>query len=220
MKRISSFINGAPYRSDNGVIDKIYPATGEVIAQIERATPDMLDEAVRHAKQAQKQWAALTGQDRSRILHKVAAALHEANDELSRLEVQDVGKLYSEAVTGDVPSGADAFEFFANFAATMTGTSHQWADAIGYTKRVPLGVCAGIGAWNYPAQIACWKSAPALATGNAFILKPSEETPLVSLRIAEIAHEQGLRKDCFRFCKAIMKSGARFVSILTLPKSR
>lgn len=198
MKLISSFINGAPYRSDNGVIDKIYPATGEVIAQIERATPDMLDEAVRHAKQAQKQWAALTGQDRSRILHKVAAALHEANDELSRLEVQDVGKLYSEAVTGDVPSGADAFEFFANFAATMTGTSHQWADAIGYTKRVPLGVCAGIGAWNYPAQIACWKSAPALATGNAFILKPSEETPLVSLRIAEIAYEQGLPKGLFQ----------------------
>ena len=198
MRLISSFINGAPYPSDNGTIEKIYPATGEVIAQVERASPQMLDEAVRHARQAQKEWAALTGQDRSRILHKVAAALHEANEELSRLEVQDVGKLYSEAVTGDVPSGADAFEFFANFAATMTGTSHQWADAIGYTKRVPLGVCAGIGAWNYPAQIACWKAAPALATGNAFILKPSEETPLVSLRIAEIAHEQGLPKGLFQ----------------------
>ena len=174
MQIISSFINGAAYPSDAGTIDKIYPATGEVIAKVEKATSAMLDEAVRHASEAQKQWAARSGQDRSQILYAIAMALKDANEELSRLEVQDVGKLYSEAVTGDVPSGADAFEFFAHMAATMTGTSHKWEDAIGYTRRVPLGVCAGIGAWNYPAQIACWKAAPALATGNAFILKPSE----------------------------------------------
>ena len=198
MKRIHSYVNGKAYPCDNGLIDKIYPATGEVIAQVERADMALLDEAVHHAKAAQVKWAALSGQERSRILHKIAAALHDANEELSRLEVQDVGKLYSEAVTGDVPSGADAFEYFANLAATMTGTSHQWADAIGYTRRVPLGVCAGIGAWNYPAQIACWKSAPALATGNAFILKPSEQTPLVSQRIVEIATEQGLPDGLFQ----------------------
>ena len=208
MQLIHSFINGSAYPSDNGTIDKIYPATGEVIAKIERATPHMLDEAVRHAKQAQKQWAALTGQERSRVLHKIANALHEANEELSRLEVQDVGKLYSEAVTGDVPSGADAFEYFANLAATLTGTSHQWADALGYTKRVPLGICAGIGAWNYPAQIACWKAAPALATGNAFILKPSEETPLVAMRIAQIAKEQGLPDGLFQILQGDHEIGA------------
>ena len=208
MQIISSFINGQPYPSDNGIIEKRYPATGEVIAQVERATPAMLDEAILHAKQAQKEWAALTGQERSRILHNVARALREANEELSRLEVQDVGKLYSEAVSGDVPSGADAFEYFANLAATMTGTSHQWSDAIGYTRRVPLGVCAGIGAWNYPAQIACWKAAPALATGNAFILKPSEETPIVSLRIAEIAKEQGLPNGLFQILNGDHEIGA------------
>ena len=208
MQLIHSFINGSAYPSDNGTIDKIYPATGEVIAKIERATPHMLDEAVRHAKQAQKQWAALTGQERSRVLHKIANTLHEANEELSRLEVQDVGKLYSEAVTGDVPSGADAFEYFANLAATLTGTSHQWADALGYTKRVPLGICAGIGAWNYPAQIACWKAAPALATGNAFILKPSEETPLVAMRIAQIAKEQGLPDGLFQILQGDHEIGA------------
>ncbi len=208
MHIISSFINGAPYPSSHGTIDKIYPATGEVIAKVERASPAMLDEAVAHAKAAQKKWAALTGQDRARVLHKIGLALQEANEELSRLEVQDVGKLYSEAVTGDVPSGADAFEYFAHLAATMTGTSHQWADAIGYTKRVPLGVCAGIGAWNYPAQIACWKAAPALATGNAFILKPSEETPLVALRIAQIASEQGLPDGLFQVLQGDHEIGA------------
>ena len=192
MQRIQSLINGQAVTSDNGVIDKVYPATGEVIAQIEKADHAMLDDAVQKAAIAQAKWATKSGQERSRILHKIAAALIDANEELSRLEVRDVGKLYSEAVSGDVPSGAEAFEYFANLAATMTGTSHQWDGAIGYTKRVPLGVCAGIGAWNYPAQIACWKSAPALATGNAFILKPSEETPLVSQRIVEIMHEAGL----------------------------
>ena len=192
MQRIQSLINGQAVTSDIGVIDKVYPATGEVIAQIEKADNAMLDDAVQKAAIAQAKWAKTSGQERSRILHKIAAALIDANEELSRLEVRDVGKLYSEAVSGDVPSGAEAFEYFANLAATMTGTSHQWDGAIGYTKRVPLGVCAGIGAWNYPAQIACWKSAPALATGNAFILKPSEETPLVSQRIVEIMHEAGL----------------------------
>ena len=208
MQIIRSFINGKFVSSDNGVIEKRYPATGEVIAHVERATSQMLDEAVCAATEAQKKWAALTGQDRSRILHKIAIALHEANEELSRLEVQDVGKLYSEAVSGDVPSGAEAFEYFANLCATMTGTSHKWSDAIGYTRRVPLGVCAGIGAWNYPAQIACWKAAPALATGNAFILKPSEETPLVAQRIAEIAKEQGLPDGLFQIMQGDYEIGA------------
>lgn len=208
MERLRSFINGAYVSCDNGLIEKRYPATGEVIALIERADEALLDQAVQSATQAQKQWAALTGQDRSRILHNIARALQAANEELSRLEVRDVGKLYSEAVSGDVPSGADAFEYFANLCATLTGTSHQWADAIGYTRRVPLGVCAGIGAWNYPAQIACWKAAPALATGNAFILKPSEETPLVALRIAEIAKEQGLPDGLFQIIQGDHEIGA------------
>ena len=192
MQLIHSLINGKPVASKAGLIDKIYPATGEVIAQIEKADLALLDKAVKGAASAQAEWAKWPALERSRLLHKIANALKDANEELSRLEVQDVGKLYSEAVTGDVPSGADAYEFFANLAATMTGTSHKWEGAIGYTARVPLGVCAGIGAWNYPAQIACWKSAPALATGNAFILKPSEETPLVANRIAEIMYECGL----------------------------
>ena len=210
MQIIRSIINGTqtPSQNDKPPIIKYYPATGEAIAKVERADQAMLDEAVRHAKEAQKKWAALGNGERSHILYAIAQGLQDANDELSRLEVQDVGKLYSEAVSADVPSGAEAFSFFASLCATMTGTSHSWPDAIGYTKRVPLGVCAGVGAWNYPTQIACWKSAPALATGNAFILKPSEETPLVAQRIVEIAHEAGLPKGLLQILQGDHEIGA------------
>ncbi|MEC7209012.1 MAG: aldehyde dehydrogenase family protein, partial [Pseudomonadota bacterium] len=88
--------------------------------------------------------------------------------------------------------------FFASLCATYHGTSHRWPDAIGYTQRVPLGVCAGIGAWNYPVQVACWKAAPALAAGNAFILKPSEETPLTANALAEIFQNAGLPDGLFQ----------------------
>ncbi|MGC6530974.1 MAG: betaine-aldehyde dehydrogenase [Candidatus Puniceispirillaceae bacterium] len=210
MQIIRSIINGTQTPSQNGKppIIKYYPATGEAIAEVERADHAMLDEAVRHAKEAQKKWAALGNVERSHILYAIAQGLQDANDELSRLEVQDVGKLYSEAVSADVPSGAEAFSFFASLCATMTGTSHSWPDAIGYTKRVPLGVCAGVGAWNYPTQIACWKSAPALATGNAFILKPSEETPLTANRIAEIMKEAGLPDGLFQVLQGDHEIGA------------
>ena len=178
IKTIRSIINGKEAPSKLPPFDKIYPATGKVIASVEPASPDMLDEAVQHAAEAQTKWAAMAGHERSRILNNIAQILHDHNEALSAIEVQDVGKAYAEAVSADVPSGAEAFAFFASLAATYHGTSHKWPEAIGYTMRVPLGVCAGIGAWNYPVQVACWKAAPALAAGNAFILKPSEERRL------------------------------------------
>ena len=193
-----SLIGGQPVASPLPKIDKYYAATGEVIAQIEPATPDMLDKAVEIATQAQKEWGALEGTARAKIMHKAAQLLRDANDELSRIEVKDVGKLYSEAVSADVPSGADAMDYFAALAQTFSGDMHRYSDAIAYCERVPLGVCAGIGAWNYPAQIACWKAAPALAAGNAFILKPSEMTPLVGHRIAELLAEASLPDGLFQ----------------------
>ena len=198
VKIIRSIIHGREVASSLPVFDKIYPATGEVIAKIEPASPPMLDEAVEYAREAQKKWAALAGHERGRILQNIAQTLRDHNEALSALEVRDVGKLYSEAVSADVPSGAEAFEFFAALAATYHGTSHKWSDAIGYTMRVPLGVCAGIGAWNYPVQVACWKAAPALAAGNAFILKPSEETPLTANMLADLFKIAGLPDGLFQ----------------------
>ena len=198
MQLCQSIIGGHAVPSSLDPIDKFYPATGEIIAQIEPATEAMLDQAVAIASEAQREWALRDNRERGRILHRAATLLRDANDELSRLEVQDVGKLFSEAVSGDVPSGADAMEYFGSAVQTMTGDMHRYGDAIAYTERVPLGVCAGIGAWNYPAQIACWKAAPALAAGNAFILKPSEMTPLVGHLIADLLREAGLPDGLFQ----------------------
>ena len=192
MQTIQSIIAGKPVTSPLQPFDKIYPATGKVIAQIEPATPEMLDMAVEYAHQAQQEWAARPAFERARILNNIARLMAQKNEILAEAEVQDVGKLYSEAVSADVPSGAEAFEYFASLCASYHGTSHKWGDQIAYTMRVPLGVCAGIGAWNYPVQVACWKAAPALAAGNAFILKPSEETPLTANLLAEIFAEAGL----------------------------
>ena len=109
------------------------------------------------------------------------------NAELARLETLDTGKPIQETSVVDVVSGADCLEYFAGLAAGLAGEHIDLGpSAFGYTRREPLGVVAGIGAWNYPIQIACWKAAPALACGNAMIFKPAELTPLTALKLAEI----------------------------------
>ena len=202
-----SLIGGQSVGSSQPHIDKFYPATGEVIARIEPADEAMLDQAVAIAAEAQKEWAARSGADRSAVLNRAAQLLRDRNDELSRLEVRDVGKCYGEAVSADVPSGADAMAYFAALAATETGDMHRYPDAIAYSERVPVGICAGIGAWNYPVQIACWKAAPALAAGNAFILKPSEMTPLTSHMVADTLKEAGLPDGLFQILHGDYKIG-------------
>ncbi len=198
MQLCQSIIGGAPRQSGQAPIDKFYAATGEVIAKVEPATPEMLDEAVAIAAEAQKDWARREAAERAAILHRAADLMRAHNEELSRLEVQDVGKSLAEARTADVPSGPDALSYFAALTQTETGSMQRFGDAIVYSERTPLGICAGIGAWNYPVQIACWKSAPALAAGNAFILKPSEMTPLTANRIAELYAEAGLPDGLFQ----------------------
>lgn len=198
MEVCRSLVGGQPVAGSLPSIDKKYPATGEVIARIEPADQTILDQAVDAAAVAQRDWSARSGSERAAILQKAADGLRSRNDALSRLEVRDVGKCFAEAVSADVPSGADAMAFFASMALTDAGDMHRYADAIAYSERVPLGVCAGIGAWNYPVQIACWKAAPALAAGNAFILKPSELTPLTAHLVAEILTDAGLPEGLFQ----------------------
>lgn len=198
MEVCKSLVGGRQVAGAMPSINKRYPATGEVIARIEPADQTILDQAVEVAAAAQREWGARSGSDRAAILQKAADGLRAHNDALSRLEVRDVGKSFAEALSADVPSGADAMAFFASMAMTEAGDMHRYADAIAYCERVPLGVCAGIGAWNYPVQIACWKAAPALAGGNAFILKPSELTPLTAHLVAEILADAGLPDGLFQ----------------------
>jgi betaine-aldehyde dehydrogenase len=177
--------------------DTINPATGETICQVQMAGLDDLELAVTHAREGFRLWSRMTGTERSRILMKAVGLLRTRNRELAELEVLDTGKPIQEAETVDVSSGADCIEYFAGVAPALTGHHVQLKDAFGYTRREPLGVCAGIGAWNYPLQIACWKSGMALACGNAMIYKPASLTPLTALKLAEIYSEAGLPEGVF-----------------------
>ena len=174
------------------------PATGELLAHIQTASLNDVDKAVAAAKRGFAVWSAMTGTERGRILQKAVAILRERNDELAMIEVLDTGKPIQEADCVDIATGADVIEYYAGLAATISGQQQDLGGTnFYYTRREPLGVCAGIGAWNYPIQIAMWKSGPALAAGNAMIFKPSEETPLGALKLAEIYTQAGLPDGVF-----------------------
>lgn len=177
--------------------DNINPATGKVIHSVQSASQDDVDEAVLSAKSGFRIWSAMTSAERGRVLKKAAELLRSKNEEIARIEVEDTGKPFSEAIDVDVHSGADALEYFGGIATTLHGEHHDLGSSFAYTRREPLGICAGIGAWNYPVQIACWKSAPALACGNAMIFKPAELTPRSAVLLAEVFTEAGLPDGVF-----------------------
>jgi betaine-aldehyde dehydrogenase len=181
------------------VITPIDPATGAVIETVAVTTPAELEAKVALARTAQKEWAALMPVERGRILRRAADLLRERNAELARLETRNTGKPIQETEAVDVLSGADCLEYYAGVAATIAGQHIDLgAGAFGYTRREPLGLVAGIGAWNYPLQIACWKAAPALACGNAMLFKPSEQTPLTAAKLEELFRDAGLPEGVFQ----------------------
>ncbi|MEY4235990.1 MAG: betaine-aldehyde dehydrogenase, partial [Pseudomonadota bacterium] len=194
---ISSFVNGQALIGRGERFETLNPATGKAFAQLHDANAADVDAAVAAAQHGFEIWSAMTGTERGRILRKAADLLRSRNDELAALEVQDCGKPLQEALVVDVHSGADCIEYFAGAAATLAGAQYPFKNAFAYTRREPLGVCVGIGAWNYPLQIACWKSAPALAAGNAMIFKPSEMTPATAVKLAEIYLEAGVPPGVF-----------------------
>ncbi|MEP1355234.1 MAG: betaine-aldehyde dehydrogenase [Tateyamaria sp.] len=211
--KASHFINGKYVEdTDGAVIDVIYPASGEKIAQVHSATPAVIEFALSSARQAQGAWAAMTGTERGRILRRAADIMRERNHDLSVLETYDTGKPYQETSVVDATSGADALEYFGGMAATLTGEHIQLGEDWVYTRREPLGVCVGIGAWNYPTQIASWKGAPALACGNTMVFKPSETTPLCALKVAEILHEAGAPAGVYNVIQGLGDVGAALVT--------
>ena len=154
----------------------------------------------------------MTGSDRGRILRRAADIMRARNHELSVLETMDTGKPLQETLVADAASGADCLEYFGSIAAGLTGDHIQLGADFAYTIREPLGLCVGIGAWNYPIQIACWKAAPALACGNTMVFKPSETTPLSALKLAEILKEAGLPDGVFNVVQGYGDVGAALVN--------
>ncbi|WP_417523209.1 betaine-aldehyde dehydrogenase [Marinovum sp.] len=211
--KASHFVGG--YYIEDAAGDEIaviYPYTGEQIATVHAATDSIIEQAIAAAVHAQKDWAARSGTERGRVLRRAADIMRARNHELSQLETLDTGKPYQETSVVDATSGADALEYFGGLAASLTGEHIQLGEDWAYTIREPLGVCAGIGAWNYPTQIACWKAAPALACGNAMVFKPSETTTLCALKVAEILVEAGAPAGLFNVIQGQGDVGARLIS--------
>jgi len=184
---------------ENSRLVSFNPATGERLGDVPVAGPREIEAAVAAAREAQPAWAALAGAERARILRKTAEILRARNDELATLETRDTGKPIQETRVVDVISGAECIEYFAALAQSAAGEHIDLGpQAFGYTRREAIGVVAGIGAWNYPLQIACWKSAPALAFGNAMIFKPASLTPLTAVELEKAYREAGLPPGIFQ----------------------
>ncbi len=209
MEMKTHYIDGAMYMGCSEEHFTTYnPANGEPLAHVKQANQRDMEAAIESAKRGFEVWSAMSAIERSRILNRAVAILRERNDELAALEVADTGKPIQEAIAVDITTGADVIEYYAGLAPSLQGEQQPLNEnQFFYTRREPLGICAGIGAWNYPIQIAMWKSAPALAAGNAMIFKPSEETPLTALKLAEIYSEAGLPDGVFNVIQGDYRVG-------------
>ncbi len=171
---------------DEPVLD---PASGRVLATVHEASPEQVDAAARAADAAFPGWAATPPRERAAALLKLADRIEGAATELATIESQNCGKPYGAVLADEIPAVADVFRFFAGAARTQHGAvaGEYLAGFTSMIRRDPVGVVASIAPWNYPLLMAAWKIAPALAAGNTVVLKPSEQTPLSSLRLAILA---------------------------------
>lgn len=199
MSTIYQYVNGGVFRgSSEEYFETTNPATNEVICKIQQANADDVNAAVQSCQEGFKIWSRMTAKERSVILFRAASLLRARNEEIANVEVKDTGKPICEALVVDIISGAEVIEYYAGLVVAMQGEQQVLSEEkFFYTRREPLGVCAGIGAWNYPVQIACWKSAVALAAGNSMIFKPSEETPLSVMILAEVYSQAGVPPGVF-----------------------
>src|SRR5437868_3951355 len=174
-------------------MEVVNPATGETIAEVPRGTKDDADRAVEAAKKALPEWLETTPAERAEVLLKLADLLDEHAEELAELESQNVGKPLP-AARDEMPVSSDNLRFFAGAARLLEGkaTGEYMRGYTSMLRREPLGIVGGITPWNYPLMMAVWKIGPALAAGNVQVVKPSEQTPLTTLRFVQLAQEAGV----------------------------
>ncbi|XP_053103481.1 4-trimethylaminobutyraldehyde dehydrogenase isoform X1 [Hemicordylus capensis] len=173
------------------------PATGRVIGKLLFSGEKEVELAVKSAQAAFQIWSQKSGMERSSILLEAARIIRERRQEIATMETINNGKSIFEALL-DIDTSWQCLQYYAGLAGSLAGQHIQLpGGSFAYTRREPLGVCVGIGAWNYPFQIACWKSAPALACGNAMVFKPSPFAPVSTVMLAEIYNEAGIPKGLF-----------------------
>lgn len=189
--------------------DNVYePATGRVLCQLEPCGAVEVNQAVKAAKLAFGYWSKMSGMERARVMIEAAHIIESKREEIAEMEVVNNGKSITEARL-DVDSARLCIEYYAGLASTLAGQHVQLpGGSFAYTRREPLGVCVGIGAWNYPFQIAAWKSAPALACGNSMVFKPSPVTPVTSVMLAEIYAKAGVPEGLFNVVQGGQETGS------------
>jgi acyl-CoA reductase-like NAD-dependent aldehyde dehydrogenase len=173
------------------MIEVVEPATAEVMASVPEAGAEETDAAVAAAKAAFPAWRTVAPADRAKLLHRLADALSDKQEELAVLEARNAGKPIGDA-RGEMGMVADTFRYYAGAVERLLGDTIPVSGGVDFTFREPLGVVGLIVPWNFPLTIASWKMAPALAAGNTLVLKPAELTPLTALRFADIALEAGI----------------------------
>ncbi|CAL1697198.1 unnamed protein product [Somion occarium] len=195
------FINGEFVDgSENSTIDVINPATGKLITKISQGTPKDVDRAVAAAQHAfETSWGLkCPGAERAKLMNKLADLMEEHEDELAAVEALDNGKTFYWAKNADLKGAIDCIRYYAGWADKIQGKTIETNDGkLVYTRHEPLGVVGQIIPWNFPLLMLSWKIGPALATGNAIVLKPSEFTPLSALLTAKLAKEAGFPPGVF-----------------------
>jgi len=181
-------INGQFVTGEGAPISVLNPATGAEIAQVAEASLAQIETAASAAAAAFKSWKKTTPRDRSTMLLKLADAIEADAEGFAGLESLNCGKPYLAALNDEIPAVADVFRFFAGAVRNMTGAlaGEYLPGHTSMIRRDPLGVVASIAPWNYPLMMAAWKLGPALAAGNTVVLKPSEMTPLTTLKLAQL----------------------------------
>ncbi|MEY3252804.1 MAG: hypothetical protein RL227_1777, partial [Pseudomonadota bacterium] len=184
-------IDGAFVAGEGEAERVLDPATGELLVALPEASTEQVHKAVSAAHRAFEAWSETTPMERSRMLLKLADAIEARAEDFARLESLNCGKPYARALGDEIPAVADCFRFFAGAARTLQGplAGEYLAGHTSMVRRDPVGVVGSIAPWNYPLLMAAWKTAPALAAGNTVVLKPSEQTPLSSLLLAQVAAE-------------------------------
>jgi aminobutyraldehyde dehydrogenase len=185
------FIDGAFVAGEGEAERVLNPATGELLVALPEASAEQVHKAVSAAHRAFDAWSDTTPMERSRMLLKLADAIEARAEQFARLESLNCGKPYARALGDEIPAVADCFRFFAGAARTLQGplAGEYLSGHTSFIRRDPVGVVGSIAPWNYPLLMAAWKTAPALAAGNTVVIKPSEQTPLSTLLLAQVAAE-------------------------------
>ncbi|CAB1326484.1 unnamed protein product [Coregonus sp. 'balchen'] len=194
--------------SDVSTTEPVYePATGRVLCELEPCGSVEVNQAVQAAQSAYQAWSRMSGMERAHIMIEAARIIENRREDIAEIEVVNNGKSITEARM-DVDSARLCIEYYAGVASTLAGQHVQLpGGSFAYTRREPLGVCVGIGAWNYPFQIAAWKSAPALACGNSMVFKPSPVTPVTAVLLAEIYAKAGAPEGLFNIVQGGQETG-------------